>query len=130
MPIDFFKNIKALLKIKDELCGEWTTDDATGFYIMMGSWVLFKENGEGEYQSWANQNDESGYNLKGIFIWKRLTNNKIEITNKAANTIEIIEYKIEKINNRLELSNIKANKIGDVTLEEFWNFSQVMFKYV
>lgn len=120
-----FNKILTLFKHKDEICGEWVTDDGSGFSMIMGSWIKFNSNGTGEYESWSNSPGDLGYNYDGDFLWSRIDNNKIEIILLPEKTKEIIAYKLQKVNNRIELSNLEKKKNE---LDGFWNFAQIMFK--
>lgn len=122
---DFISRLTAFLRSKDELCGEWITEDGTGFSIIMGSWIEFKANGTGKYKSWSNSKDDSGYNFNAEFIWKRMNKDQIEITDLASQKKETINYKLQKVNNRIELSNVDNSNSG---MEEFWNFAQIIFR--
>ena len=111
----------------DELFGQWHTEDGSGFMIVMGSWIEFRKNGTGSYESWSTADDETGYNYKGDFNWKRLGKNRISIQEMNSEKVEIIEYKIDFVKGRKELTS-KQKQIGSVTIEGFWNFAQVMFR--
>ena len=74
-----FRQILALLNSKDELCGKWTTEDGSGFSIVMGSWIEFNSDGTGKYRSWSSSNDDTGYDISEEFFWKRLGKTQIEI---------------------------------------------------
>jgi len=122
---NFINRLTAFLKSKDELCGEWITEDGSGFSIMMGAWIAFNPDGTGAYESWSNSGDDTGYHFKGALAWKRITWNQIEITELANPTKETIRYKLQKVNNRIELSNLDDPHAG---IEGFWNFAQIMFR--
>lgn len=34
-----------IFKQKDEVCGNWSSEDGSGFSMVKGSWVLFKSDG-------------------------------------------------------------------------------------
>ncbi|MBB3696971.1 hypothetical protein KMW28_21995 [Flammeovirga yaeyamensis] len=112
---------------RDELIGEWNTEDGSGFSIIMGSWIKFRKDGSGHFKSWANVDEEASYNLDGSFNWKRINEKTISIQEHKSEIIEIIEYRIENSNNRTVLTSEQEQK-GTVNIEGFWNFSQVMFK--
>ena len=69
-----------MFNFKDEISGEWFTEDGSGFSMIMGSWVEFKSNGSGKYESWSNSNDDTGYHFSGDFTWKRIGKKQIEIS--------------------------------------------------
>ena len=121
-------SILSFFSKRDEICGEWHTEDGSGFSMIMGSWIEFKSNGKGNYESWSNSEDDTGYKFSGEISWKRIDKNKIEIRDLTNSTKEIINYKIQKVNNRIELSNLEKKKVGSVEMEEFWNFAQIMFR--
>ena len=118
--LSFFKK----KKIQDELCGEWSTCDHSGFYGIMGSWMEINKNGSGKYESWSNSGDEDNYNYSGEFTWERIDYNKISINESKT---EIIEYEINYENGRIELTSSNPNfeKYG---IKSFWLFAQIMFK--
>lgn len=122
-----FNNLR-IFKTTDEICGTWTTEDGSGFSMIMGAWINFKSNGSGEYERWTNGDNETSYHLKGNFSWKRIDKDKIEIDELKNSKKELISYKIKKVNNRLELSNQENKIVGSTEIEEFWDFAQVMFK--
>lgn len=122
---NFINRLTAFLKSKDELCGKWITEDGSGFSMIMGSWIEFKPDGNGKYESWSNSQDDTGYNFTGEFTWKRISKGQIEITQQENATKEIINYKFQKVNNRIELSNLDNS---DAAMEQFWNFAQIMFR--
>ena len=124
--MSILSKLKTRIK-KDELLGQWNTDDSSGFMIVMGSWVEFRKDGSGSYESWSNGDDETSYNYKGNFNWKRLEKNKITIQEINSEKMELIEYQIRNVNGRKELSS-KQKQSGTVIIEGFWNFFQVMFK--
>ncbi|MEO8515795.1 MAG: hypothetical protein ABI426_03580 [Flavobacterium sp.] len=125
---NLFSKLLFFLNPKDELSGEWHTEDGTGFSMIMGSWIEFKPNGEGKYESWSNSEEDDGYSYNGEIIWQHIGENKIEITKIGESKKETIIYKLKKINNRLELSNLNKKKVGSIEVDGFWHFSQVMFK--
>jgi hypothetical protein len=112
---------------KDELCGKWTTDDGTGFIVMMGSWMEIRPDGTGSYESWAGSDDDTGYEFKGNFTWRRLGPDTICIQKKGADKEEWIKYKIEYVNGREELTS-EQKQMGSVLLKGFWDFAQVVFR--
>ena len=124
--MSILSKLKTRIK-KDELLGQWNTDDSSGFMIVMGSWVEFRKDGSGSYESWSNGDDETSYNYKGNFNWKRLEKNRITIQEINSEKMELIEYQIRKVNGRKELSS-KQKQSGTDVIEGFWNFFQVMFK--
>lgn len=127
MPIDLFGNIKRLLK-KDELCGEWNSDDGSGFMMIMGSWMKINSDGTGKYESWSEGDDETGgYNYSGEFEWKRIGEKKIRIKENETEKIEVIEYKLESKKDRMELTSPQP-ELDRFGIEAFWNFAQTMFK--
>ncbi len=115
-------------RLKDEILGEWHTEDGSGLSMIMGSWVEFRQNGNGKYERWSNSGEETSYYYKGDFTWKRIGEKQIEVIEQIDTEQHIINYKLENINNRIELSNSEKTKIGAVKIEEFWNFAQIMFK--
>ena len=127
MSINLFENIKRLFN-KDELCGEWNSDDGSGFMMIMGSWMKIKRDGTGKYESWSEGDDETGgYNHNGEFDWKRIGENKIRIQEKDSEKIEEIEYELRKHNGRIELTSPQP-ELKKFEIDAFWNFAQVMFK--
>ena len=124
--MSILSKLKTRIK-KDELLGQWNTDDSSGFMIVMGSWVEFRKDGSGSYESWSNGDGETSYNYKGNFNWKRLEKNRITIQEINSEKMELIEYQIRKVNGRKELSS-KQKQSGTDVIEGFWNFFQVMFK--
>lgn len=126
--MNIIKKIFRLWKTKDELCGDWLTEDGSGFSVIKGSWIQFKSDGNGKYESWSNNNDETSYNLSGEINWNRISENKIEIIEKDNSEKTIIEYKLEKVNNRIELSNLHSDNVSKNDIKGFWFFYQVMFR--
>ncbi|MDO5979139.1 hypothetical protein [Flavivirga spongiicola] len=127
MSIKLFDNIKQLIK-KDELLGEWNSDDGSGFMMIMGSWMKIKFNGTGKFESWSEGDDETGgYNHSGEFDWKRIGQNKIRIQEKGSSKIEEIEYVLKKQNGRIELTSGQP-ELEKFEINAFWNFAQIMFK--
>jgi hypothetical protein len=126
MTINLFRKIKRLLK-KDELCGEWNSDDGSGFIMIMGSWMKINTDGTGKYESWSKGDDETGYNFNGEFEWERIEKNKIRIKEDGAEKVEEIEYKLEKKNGRIELSSLQP-ELEKFGIDAFWNFAQTMLK--
>lgn len=116
-----------IFKQKDEICGNWSSEDGSGFSMMMGSWVSFKSDGTGEYESWSNGDDDTSYNNAGKFTWKRTNKQQIEIT-ELNSAPELIDYKIKTINGAKELSNLSHEMTGNHRLEGFWNFYQNLYK--
>lgn len=116
-----------IFKQKDEICGNWSSEDGSGFSMMMGSWVSFKSDGTGEYESWSNGDEETSYNYTGKFTWKRTNKKQIEIR-ELNNTPELIDYTIKIINGIEELSNLNFKMAGNHKLEGFWNFYQNLYK--
>ena len=113
---------------RDELFGKWSTEDGSGFSIIMGSLIEFKKDGNGKYESWSNNDDQTEYKLNGEINWIRKGKNTIEIIDIKNSERTQIEYKLTLTNNRIELSNLNNKKVGKIELEGFWFFSQVMFK--
>ncbi|MFT3796634.1 hypothetical protein [Flavobacterium sp.] len=114
---------------KDELCGQWSTDDGSGFSMIMGSAIHFKPDGTGTYQSWGgNEDDDTGYDFSGEFTWKRTGKKEIEITKIPDGKPETVRYKLTKWHNLTELSNSESHPIGHTTIEGFWDFYQTLFK--
>ncbi|GAB5399213.1 MAG: hypothetical protein Aureis2KO_07980 [Aureisphaera sp.] len=127
MFIDLFRNRKRGMQ-KDELCGEWNSDDGSGFMMIMGSWMNIKPDGTGAYKSWSEGDDEiGGYNQIGVFNWERIGQTQIRIQEKGSDIKEDIEYKIKKRNGRIELTSHQP-KLNALGIEAFWNFAQIMFK--
>lgn len=111
----------------DELCGEWSTCDGSGFYGIMGSWMKIRSNGLGNYESWSNSGEDDSYNYSGEFTWERIDINKIVFNKSETESIEIIEYDLSGMNGRNELTSVQP-ELGKVGIEAFWHFAQVMFK--
>lgn len=89
----FTEIIKRLLLNQDELIGEWSSDDGSGFIIIMSAWIKFDENGTGTYTNFCAGDEEMGdINEKEHFKWQRLNDHTITISlnNKEE---ELIEYK-------------------------------------
>lgn len=122
MSINLLKKIKDLIK-KDELCGEWDSDDGTGFIMIMGAWMKINTNGTGKYENWS----KGDYNYNGEFEWERIGKNKIRIQDKGSEKIEEIKYKLEKINGRIELTSSQP-ELEKFEINAFWKFGQIMFK--
>lgn len=116
-----------IFKQRDEIWGNWSSEDGSGFSMIMGSWVSFQSDGTGEYKSYSSGDDETSYNYDGKFTWKRINKKQIEITehNKSP---ELINYKIKTINGVKELSNLSFEVEGNYKLEGFWNFYQTLYK--
>jgi hypothetical protein len=111
---------------KDELCGEWTTSDGSGFYGIMGSWMIIRPNGTGNYESWSNSGEDNSYNYSGEFNWERIDKNKIAFNESDTESIEIIEYDLSVMNGSKELTSLQP-ELSKVKIESFWNFAQVMY---
>lgn len=116
-----------IFKQRDEIWGNWYSEDGSGFSMVKGSWVLFKSDGTGEYESFSNGDDETSYNYAGKFTWKRTNKKQIEITELNKNP-ELIDYKIKTINGVKELSNLSFEVEGNYKVEGFWNFYQTVYK--
>ena len=124
--MSFLTRIQNYLK-KDELLGKWSTDDGTGFVIVMGSWIEIRRDGTGSYESWASGDDDTSYNYKGEFDWKRLERSKIRVQKSDSNEVEVLEYRIDIINGREELTSKQEDARKEVVIG-FWDFAQVMFR--
>ena len=124
--MNIINKIQNLFK-KDELFGQWHTEDGSGFMIVMGSWMELRKDGTGTYKTWSIGDDETSYNYKGDFIWERIAENRINIQEKDSEKTEMIEYKIIIINGREELTS-KQKQMGSVKLKAFWHFAQIMFR--
>lgn len=124
---NIIKKFNSLLKIRDEICGEWITEDGSGFSIIMGSWIEFKKDGNGKYESWSNSGEETEYYNIEEFKWKRIGKKTIQIQENGSEKIELIKYNLTKSNGRIELtsSQPELEKFG---IEAFWHFAQVLFK--
>lgn len=114
-----------IFKQKDEICGNCSSEDGSGFSVVKGSWISFKSDGTGKYESWCNGDDETSYNYAGKFTWKRTNKKQIEIKEFNKNS-ELIDYKIKTINGVKELSNLNFEMAGNYKLEGFWNFYQTL----
>jgi|GEM_PF-2653705 len=122
-----FDNLKRLIS-KDELCGEWSSCDGSGFIIIMGSWMKIKSDGTAQYEIWGDESCENGaYNNKGEFKWHRMGDKKITIQEKGSNQKEEIKYELKKKNGRIELTSWQP-ELENFGVEGFWNFYQIMFK--
>ncbi|BDD08264.1 hypothetical protein FUAX_06960 [Fulvitalea axinellae] len=127
MPLKLIENIKLLLS-RDELCGEWSSDDWSGFMMIMGSWMRINPDGTGNYRSWGIGDEGcEHYDFTGEFEWERIGKDKISIHEKGADSPEVIQYRLAKVNGRTELTSLQP-KMGTIRLEAFWNFAQIMFK--
>ncbi|MCK7591629.1 hypothetical protein M0G43_13660 [Subsaxibacter sp. CAU 1640] len=125
--MNLFGNIKSLLK-KDELWGEWNSDDGSGFMMIMGSWMKINSDGTGKYESWSEGDDETGgYNYSGEFEWERIGEKNIRIRENETEKTEEIEYKLERKNGRIELTSPQP-ELEKFGIDAFWNFAQKMFK--
>ena len=112
---------------KDEICGQWTTEDGAGFMISMGSWIEFKRNGTGTFKRWRNDESGSKQETKGKFAWKRSDEDKISIQEVGTQKLEEFHYKIETSDSGESLCSV-VDPFGEVKDDGFWNFGQVMFR--
>ncbi|MGG5209565.1 hypothetical protein ACQWU4_11505 [Chryseobacterium sp. MIQD13] len=119
-----FNFIKKLF-LKETLTGEWLTEDGSGFSMIMGSWIEFKRDGTGSYESWYN--GEESYHLKGSFNWVKTGPFQIKIQESNKDP-EIIDYRFQTIHNRTELLNSSGKVDGKTEFEQFWNLGQTVFK--
>lgn len=124
--MNFIHQFLSKLNFKENLYGEWITEDGSGFSMIMGSWIVFKKDGTGNYESWHNGTEEDSYIFKGDFLWEKTGIFQIKIQEKDK-PYEIIDYQFKKIKNRIELSNF-GNEKRKSEFEQFWNFGQVLFR--
>jgi len=123
--MNFISQLISKLTSQENLHGEWTTEDGSGFSMIMGSWIVFKKDGTGSYESWNNGGEEDGYLFKGDFLWKKTDDLQIKIQ-ESNKPDEIVNYQFKNIQNRIELSN--SDNKDQSELEQFWNFGQVLFR--
>lgn len=127
MIVSYFKKVFLSFTFKDELCGEWHSEDGSGFMIVMGSWMKINSNGTGKYESWCNSGDEGGYHYKGKFKWVRIEKKTITIQEYNSDKIEIILYELNNFHGKTELKSHQP-ELSKFGIDAFWNFAQTMFK--